>query len=53
MQFSEDFVCNDEQKMKIHFSSEYMYRKVANSSRSLLVAAPLVNFFNLLSKIGP
>ena len=27
MQFSEDFVCNDEQKMKIHFSSEYMYAR--------------------------
>ena len=29
------------------------YRKVANSGRPLLVAAPLVTFFNLLSKIGP
>ena len=32
---------------------EYNYRKVANSSRPLLVAAPLVTSFNLLSKMGP
>ena len=29
------------------------YRKVANSSRPLIVAAHLVTYFNLLSKIGP
>ena len=29
-----------------------MYRKVANSSRPLIVAAPLVSSFNLLSKSG-
>ena len=30
-----------------------LYRNVANSSHHLLVTAPLVTFFNLLSKIGP
>ena len=35
----------------ILFLSTIVYRRVANSSRSLLVAAPLVTFLNLLSKI--
>ena len=30
-----------------------LYCKVANSSRPLIVAVPLVTYFNLLSKIGP
>ena len=43
---------------KIHIYDQfpvewYAYRKIANSSRPLSVASPLVNFFNLLGTIGP
>ena len=41
-------------KQTLDYSELYTkYRKVANSSRPLIVAAPLLTYFNLLSKIGP
>ena len=44
---------NTTEMSKWAFGKKLIYRKVANSSRPLLVAAPLVTSFNLLSKNGP